>query len=401
MPHIDLLIANTGHHLDAMRPVARELIARGFTCRLVSLCELRGLRSPLDDTEGAGLPVHRLVPRSFRSSPSQPGGSRVPSRRLRNLPRALFWHLYLNRRVRGWLGSKPDLVVVPNDAAFPYDRICDQLRRHKIRLVLLQEGIRFAETVFQDSEITEQGLSGADAIACWGETSARFFRARGAPPRSIHLTGNPRFDRLEATDWGSEAGDLTKALPPGGPTVAILTNPIEVWGFCSQSGKMALLESFLDGLDRLFETDGLRVVFKIHRQESLRDYQALIERHRHRERLAVLTDAPLYPLLELSDAAIVLASTVGLEALLLGTPLGVLEIPGHGFIHDFVSSGAARGVGWNASIADQTAALLDDDPRHNTALDVYLEQTLSARGNATGAVADLVADLVVPRPPAE
>jgi hypothetical protein len=396
MPRIDFLIANAGHHAEAARPVAHELIRGGFECRLVSLCELRGLPSPADETESGGPVVQRLVTRRFRRSPSQAGGIPTPARKLRVFPQILFWHLYLARLVRRWLDSAPDLVTVPNDAAFPYGYICNQLRSRGIPFVVLQEGIRFTETVFEDSGIVGQGLSGATAIASWGETSAEFFRARGASPESIHLTGTPRFDQLQTTDWSTQAASLSKKLPHGTSTVAMLTNPIDLWGFCSRSAKMELLERFIDGLDELLEARGLRLIFKIHRQESLRDYRALVEGHRHANRMMVLPEAPLYPLLRLSDAAVILASTVGLEALLLGVPLGVLEIPGRGFIHDFVSSGAARGIRWTDSVKTQVTELLTDDPGGNRSLENYLDRTLSARGRATRAVAELIAGLTAP-----
>lgn len=396
MPRVDFVIANGGHHLQAARPVARELVGRGYECRLVSLCELRGLPSPTEEAAKTGLAMRRLVPHTFRRSPSQ-AGIATPTRSLRVFPQVLFWHLYLAHFVRSWLRSGPDLVVTPNDAAFPYDDICGQLRKRRIPFVLLQEGIRFTETVFEDSGILKQGLAGADAIACWGETSADFFRARGASPETIHLTGTPRFDRLQTTDWNPEAEILSQSLPPGRSTLTVLTNPIDLWGFCSRRGKMELIENFIDGLDELFDSGGLRVVFKIHRQESLRDYRALVDKHRHAGRMTVLTEAPLYPLLRLSDAALILASTVGLEALLLEVPLGVLEIPGQGFIHDFVSSGAARGISRSNSVAAQVTALLADEPSSNRSLAAYLDRTLAARGHATRTVAELIANLVESR----
>ena len=394
MPHVDFLIANAGHHLEAARPVARDLAARGFECRLVSLCELRGLSSPSAAEQTDGLDVLRLVPRTLRSSPSQTGGMNLPDRKWRSLPRWLFWHLYLAPKVLGWLRTKPDLVVVPNDAAFPYNAICRRLKRRRVRFLLLQEGIRFAETNLADSEIVGQGLSGADAIACWGPTSAEFFRSRGAAPASIYTTGTPRFDRITTTDWTDQAQALSEALPWGARTLAVLTNPIEVWGFCSRREKMDLLDRFLQGLDPLFATVGLRLIFKIHRQESLAEYRDLVAIQKHAGRMTVLSDAPLYPLLELSDAAIVLASTVGLEALLLGKPLGVLEIPGLGFAHDFVASGAGRGISRDESTADQVQELLADKPSESPAVSSYLNRTLSARGRSTREVADLITNLI-------
>ncbi|NIY17466.1 MAG: hypothetical protein GWM98_22600, partial [Nitrospinaceae bacterium] len=63
-------------------------------------------------------------------------------------------------------------------------------------------------------------------------------------------------------------------------------------------------------------------------------------------RITVIGRGPLYPLFVLSKAAIVLASTVGLEALMMDVSLGVLEIPGSGFVYDYVEQGAAMGLTW-------------------------------------------------------
>lgn len=390
MSSVDFLIANNGHHAETARTVAHELLRRGLECRLVSICELRGLDSPQDETLTTGLGLHRLVPHRIRRSPSLRGGAVVRRPKLRALSHLVLWHGYLKRRVRAWLRQTPRLVTVPNDAAFPYSYICRELRKREIPFVLLQEGIRFTETVFEESGILEQGRSGANAIACWGATSAEFFRQRGAPTNSVHLTGNPRFDHIAATDWSPPARHLDKTLPSGQPTVSILTNPIDLWGFCSNAEKMRLIESFIEGLADLFETTDLRLILKNHRQESFQDYKAVAANSGYPDRIAVVPDAPLYPLLRLSDAAVILASTVGLEALLLGVPLAVLEVPGTGFIHDFVSGGAARGITWSRPLATQVEALIDGSSKIDASVMAYLDRTLSARGRATQAVGDLL-----------
>ena len=380
MARVDFLISNAGHHVAMARPVAGELSRRGSLCRLVSLCELRGLASPAQEP---GLAVHRLVPHGVRRSPAQGGGLGTGIRGLRRALQSVAWHGYLKRRVRAWLREAPDLVTVPNDAAFPYDRICRELRARGIPFVLLQEGIRFAETVFEDSGIVGQGLSGATAIACWGESSAEFFRQRGAPHETLRITGNPRFDGLDGADRSREIE----------PTLTLLSNPIELWGFCTAQEKISLVERFTDGLEPVFERTALRLVLKIHRQESLDVFQAIADRSRFADRISVLEDAPLYPLLRRSAAAVILASTVGLEALLLGVPLGVLEVPGVGFIHDFVSSGAARGIAWDRPLGDQIQSLMEADPASDPSVASYLDRTLAARGAATQEVADLIAGL--------
>ncbi|NIY17465.1 MAG: hypothetical protein GWM98_22595, partial [Nitrospinaceae bacterium] len=51
--------------------------------------------------------------------------------------------MLLKRPLKRLFSQKPSLVVLPNDAAFPYDLIVAMLKTAGIPFVLMQEGIRF------------------------------------------------------------------------------------------------------------------------------------------------------------------------------------------------------------------------------------------------------------------
>jgi hypothetical protein len=89
------------------------------------------------------------------------------------------------------------------------------------------------------------------------------------------------------------------------------------------------------------------IVVKNHLQEDTAAYQALVERVAAAHpglTIKLITDAALFAVVAMARAAVVMASTAGLEALLLGVPLGVLELPPHGFAFEYVARDAAIGI---------------------------------------------------------
>src|SRR5688572_25036744 len=189
---IDFVISNDGHHASMFEPVIRNLVQRpDVRVRVISLCEFRGLVTPVDLVRHEQVVVDRIVPFQFRRASSGGQSDTGGSRSSRQAIRSISWLLLLKRGILRWLASKPDVVVLPNDAAFPYDRIAHLLRKYKIPFVLVQEGIRFP---LPSSDGDAYGRNGATAIAAWGRTSEEFFRSQGVRHDRIHLTGSPRFD---------------------------------------------------------------------------------------------------------------------------------------------------------------------------------------------------------------
>jgi hypothetical protein len=394
MPLIDFYLSNDGHHAAMLAPVAQRLgELAGYRCRIISLCEFRGIRSPVDRFAANHIEFVKILPQRFRSPSS--GGSQGGSQneaggtgRLRRLARVTSWQLLLKRPIRASLTAMPDLVVLPNDAAFPYDCIVQELKLRQIPFILVQEGIRFPLPSAAGQEV--YGRGGAAAIAVWGESSAAYFRRQGVPDSRLWLTGNPRFDTVSSTNWPLEANKLKEQWCLGQNNLLFLSNPIDDQGFCSSQEKLDLIYRFVRGIGALFDDPEFHLIIKLHGRESVKNTQAALAALPQFDRMTILGKAPLYPLFALSQAAVIMASTVGLEALLFGLPLAVLEIPRTGYVHDYVSSGAATGLCWNLPMSDQVNTLLAGFSHSVTVRDSYLENSLAERVNSTGRLVQLI-----------
>jgi hypothetical protein len=378
---IDFVISSPGHHVAQILPLFEPLRQAGVRCRVLSLCEFRGFATPVETIRAAGADCARIVPRWIRPSPSVGAGGQQgsPGRRW---SRELVWALLLGPRLAKAWRRPGGLVVVPNDVAFPYDRLLARLRRRGIPYVLLQEGIRFP--LPSAANDAAYGTGGAVAIAAWGETSAEYFRLQGVPDERIFPTGNPRFDALP------EPAPPRLRRPDGERKILLLvTNPIDDQGFCSTEQKMALFRRFVEGLEPLFEDGDIELWVRPHGRESAEAYaRAVHDLHRHR--ITVPAAGSLHDLLAAADAVVVTASTVGLEALLFDRPLAVLELPGVGFVHDYVHSGAAAGLRWSESLPQQIGSLLGGGAPSREQVQRYLARSLATRYDAGGLVSRLL-----------
>jgi hypothetical protein len=313
---------------------------------------------------------------------------------LSRLAQAMAWHAFLKPGFSAALADRPDLVILFNDAAHPYDRLCSLLRDLEIPFVLVQEGIRYEVAGSAQTGSLNQGKGGAAAIAAWGKGSAEYFRAQGAPPETIHLTGNPRFDRIGVEDHRSEAVALADRLGLAGRNLLFLSNPIEFHGYCASDQKLELVRKFIIGLEPLFNDADFRLVLKLHSHENADDFLQAAQASKHASQVVIATDCHLYTLLSIANGAVIFSSTAGLEAMLFEVPVGVLEIPGVGFLHDYVSEGAAVPLRWSEPISSQVEVLLGSKGHTNPSVEKYLDRNLALRRGACNRVVDLVENVL-------
>ena len=384
MADVAIFLSNPGHHVAMLAPVVGVLTGREVSCLVLSLCELRGFESPFDDFERIGAPVQALWPRWLRRRPAAVQGALGHSAgRRRALLRALSWHSVLEPALRKPLASVR-LAALPNDAAFPYDRIAALLRRRRIPFVLVQEGIRFPIPIEGEERY---GLAGATAIAAWGEGSAEHFRSIGVESSRIHVTGSPRFDRAPAPQ-------RMDRRPSGSGSVRILlvTNPIDAQGFCTRGEKVRLVAEFVGLLRDSLEKGVARLTIRPHPGEGIEEYAERLPRE-DRDRVAFDTGGGLEDALARCDVAVVMASTVGLEALRRGIPLAVLPTPGHGHVFDYVDRGAALGLRLDSTLSAALLGHAGTGGRGAAGAETYLGRHLAHPGEATKRVAELMIGL--------
>jgi hypothetical protein len=388
MTSVDFVFTNPRHHFEMMVPVARELARRGVRARMVSLAELRGMATP-PPRDAGGLEVVRVMP-NLRRSPKvgarfghASGGGRFAG--VRRAAQLVVWQI-LAPRLRHLL-RRTQVVVVPNDAVYPYEELIKGLRRRGVRVALLQEGIRFTPPAAYGG--TVYGTGGVSALCAWGEGSAEHFARTGVPAGVIAVTGNPRFDTIDPAAWREPGAKMLADLGLTKAPVAFLSNPIENQGYGTVQVKLALFEAFLREAGPVLAARDLDVVVKTHLQEDPALFREVAARTPYGARVHVISDGALFAVLAMSRAAIVLASTVGVEALTFGLPLGVVEIPGHGYAFEYVQRGAAAGLRTGAMAAGVTE-LLDGAEARRPAAAALVERHLHDRGHAAARVADVL-----------
>ena len=386
---IGLVLSNPRHHAEMMLPVACELARRGTKVRVISLAELRGFATPTWDVP-VGVEVIRAVPARIRKNPSLGAGIGVsPDDRagslLRRTAQLALWSVLGTRLL--WLLRSCRVVMIPNDAAYPYRDLIVRLRARRIPYVLLQEGIRFP----LPAETTDPyGKSGADAVCAWGEGSAEHFRRIGVAANTIHITGNPRFDELAVESFRLQGADLLAKAGVTSAPLVYLSNPIDDQGFCSTEDKLALFRRFLIDASPELARRRVPLALKLHPREELEGFQRVAAETK--ASVVFLNDAPLFALLAGARAAVVLASTAGLEALVFGVPLGVMSLPDHGFVFEYVTHGAAIGILPHA-ISAGVAALLDGAASAQVHREAFIERHLATRGRATHNLASVLSGL--------
>jgi len=402
MSDVAFVFSNPRHHLEMMAPVADELSRRNVRCSLVSLAELRGFDTPEQSGARRVIPIN--VRRRDGHAGTKPSGAQgpaaAPSRgepgwRRGGLAKRLVWNLGLAPRLR-WLLHRARVVVVPNDAVYPYIELIDQLRRRRVRTVLMQEGIRFPQPGQPESYTGPRyGTAVSSAVCAWGEGSKDFFVASSVPESRVIVTGTPRLDDLDLEVWRARGRELLTGLGLAAPPIAFLSNPIEHQGYGSHADKLALFARFLAGAAPVLKAGGIPVIVKNHMHEDPADYARIAAASPVAELVTVVETGPTFAAIAAARAVIVLTSTVGLEALTFGRPLGVLEIPGHDFAFEYVQRGAAVPIRI-ADVARAVEQLLSPDAARSDAGQALVRRHLHDRGRARYNVADVIERVLSP-----
>lgn len=385
---LGFLLTNPKHHAEMMLPVAAELRRRGHQTEVVSLAELRGFRTPTGEQRAA-------IPWPVRKSPQVGGelgvdGVGVAGALRKAAQRAVLAPL-LPRL--GWLLRGCQAVLVPNDAAYPYGDLVRALRRLGKPVALLQEGIRFPlpnERARGGAAAQVYGGSGLELVCAWGQGAAEHFRTVATGRTQVRVTGNPRFDAVDVEAWRRQGQALMQKVHLGDGPFLYLSNPVDDQGFCRPADKLELFARFVERAGEELVRRAAPLVVKLHPREDAAAFRRVAERLP----LAVYVAErdPLFAWLAVARGAVVLASTVGLEALRFDVPLGVLPLPGHGHVFEYTSSGAAVPLSLDELEAG-VAQIFDGAGGRRPAAEALLARHLGEPLGAAERVADALEEL--------
>lgn len=321
-----------------MRPVMLALQEKGVEVRLVSLCEFRRMNSPISELKNLGIPYIILQGLKFKGTDTSTGRKGLGGNKalIRNVLRLLIWIFLLRKSLVEANGKLPALVIVPNDVAFPFDRICKWFVKKKIPFILFQEGIRFP--LPNEEGLVNYGKNGAYKVFVWGEGSAEYFRKLG---KEVVIVGNPRYDEIVNKNYDDDVKRVKDKYINRKHSLLFASNPVDDQGFCTHHEKIGLFTSFVQRISTLIDEVDLTILLRLHpREDETAFRRALIDNHLM-DKVIIANEPSLFVLLKSVDACVILASTVGMESIMMGTPIGVIELKNYGHVFDYVESGVA------------------------------------------------------------
>jgi len=264
--------------------------------------------------------------------------------------------------------------------------------------VAVQHGIVYPKYFSYRHEPDEADCPRPDRTAVFGAAARRLLTTLGGyAPESLVLTGSPRCDDLltAARSWDRDETRRRLGVAPQERLVVVASR------FRAIRDTHASIGSAFPALVSAVEaTEGARAIVKPHPAEGSEGYAAVLHRAGARRFTLVDPREDLMRLLHAADALVTVESLSAVEALVLGRPVIVLNMPTH--LADLVAAGAALGVPEGGDPAGALAGALAPGAVREAldrARDAYLgELAMGVDGGATARIVALIRDTANRRP---
>ena len=170
---------------------------------------------------------------------------------------------------------------------------------------------------FSDMNKTLNGQGFCSITAVFGNYTKDLFVSKGIDPEKIEVTGNPKFDEIYYNKFKDKKEILKKyGFIMDQKYVIFLSQPYVELGLWEKKQKFELIKAIDDAIENL---KGTKLIIKPHPRENLIFYEEIVSN------LHSTIVAPIYSntheLINISDLAITVDSSTGLEAIITGTPL--------------------------------------------------------------------------------
>ena len=385
--HVDFIITNPNHHVLITLPIARALSKKGISVNYISLCEIRGFKTPTKILNDTGVSFKKFDFKRTVKKVEEDEKKVTTFDRLKSAAmREGFWHLKIKPKFNSWFKETTHTVLL-NDTAYPGDFIIRYLKKKGVKTILLQEGIRFPLPV---ENVNKYGNSGVDYLIAWGQKSADYFRKVVRPNTKVLPLGSPGFDKslYIQQSLDSVSNKVSK--------LAIFGNPIDDQQFVTSKQKMGiyidLARTLVDYADR--HNRELEIVFKNHPRELPEILRDRLEKNGLGHIRVYESSSDIDIVINTVDAGIVFASTVGVNLVIHGKKLAVLKLKNHDYLGDYVQDGVAYGLNmYSPEIEGQLDDFLGDEHYYFTNYRRYLDRFASNSGKSDIKIADFIQDI--------
>jgi UDP-N-acetylglucosamine 2-epimerase len=248
--------------------------------------------------------------------------------------------------------EKPDALVLYAESSGLGRAAVAAASAHGIPSVAVQHGIMYPQ--YYSHEHARDELEG-DAVpiptrtAVFGELAKELLIERGSyPGERIVITGSPKFDALVHGATAYDPAAIRRSLGvPGDARMLVLATR---W-----TAVFSVFEELVRAIENL---PGVFLFVKPHQAESSKPYEDVVQRVSGSRTRVLPAEQNLLSLLFASDGLITVDSFASSEALVLGRPVLVLNLPGN--LGPLVDWGVALGVRRGESIEKALDALLFD-----------------------------------------
>jgi len=254
----------------------------------------------------------------------------------------------------------------------------------------IQHGILYPKYFSLRHDADDEACPRPDVTAVFGESARRLLWAIGHNrPESLVATGNPKFDDLVRASraWDRAALRARLGVPEGEHLVVVASRFRAIRDTHQSIGPV--FPGFVRAIEGL---PGVTALVKPHPAEPPRGYQAVLDDQAATSVRLLPAGADLMELLHAADALVTVESASAFEALILGRPVVILNMPTH--LAELVEQGVAVGVGANEDPAPVLSAVLLDPAlrgRLAHARDAYVSDlAMGADGEATARILDLL-----------
>lgn len=263
-------------------------------------------------------------------------------------------------------------------------------RAKGVPTVAVQHGIVYPKYYSYRHDPDEAACPRPDRTAVFGEAAGRLLRELGHyPPQTLVTTGSPKFDDLVRGARARDRSALRQRLGVGeGERLVVVASRF----LAIRRTHQAIGPAFPAFVRAVESLPGVHAVVKPHPAEPPGAYDAVLRREQSRRVTVLPPSADLVEMLHAADALVTVESLSAVEALVLGRPVLVLNMPTH--LRELVDQGVALGVAAGADPAAALRSLLfdaDAAARLQTARTRYLSDfAMGVDGRATERIAALL-----------
>ncbi len=252
--------------------------------------------------------------------------------------------------------TRPALVLLYAESSGWGRAAVAACRAHGVPTLALQHGILYPGYYSYLHQPDETDFPRPDRTAVFGEAAKRFLVEQGGyAPETLIVTGSPKFDALLALARGLDREALRQRLGVApGEKLLLVASRFRAIRETHQS-----IGSAFPGLVAAAQgMPGVHLLVKPHPAETGDAYERVI-REAGADRARVLSArADLLELLVAADALVTVESLSAVEALVVGRPVLVLNLPTN--LAEMVEQGMALGTAAGEDPRDQLRSLLYD-----------------------------------------